>query len=340
MKIFGIYTLANDVVYDQLVALLNSIERNISPEIPVCIIPYNQQLDLIAEEIKSRANVSLFEDWESIQRWDEFVNQVWDAHPRAKESQLTRPGWYKGFVHRKFAAFDGDFERFIFYDADSLVMKPINDVLTKLDRYDLVFDDWEHAKPEAATDINLELAQSATNIAEAQLRSRIHCNSFFGSHQGLFGSDELNNLMHHLIEKREVAWINKKFWWSSSALFNYMTIDSKYSIFNYTLSSNGQDKTGNCANADSFVNIDNILYNQEDLKPIHRIHYMSYPASDFARLCCGEDVNIRYQEEFLYYRFLKQPEQKPQQLKPPTVTAKTNQLIKKVMKKIKRTIAQ
>jgi hypothetical protein len=35
----GIYTLANDVVYDQLVALLNSIEANVSPNIPVCIIP-------------------------------------------------------------------------------------------------------------------------------------------------------------------------------------------------------------------------------------------------------------------------------------------------------------
>ncbi|MCX7596530.1 MAG: methionine synthase, partial [Fischerella sp.] len=34
MKPFGIYTLANDPVYDQLVALLNSIERNVSAEIP------------------------------------------------------------------------------------------------------------------------------------------------------------------------------------------------------------------------------------------------------------------------------------------------------------------
>ncbi|BCX09192.1 MAG: hypothetical protein KatS3mg066_3051 [Fischerella sp.] len=91
MKTVGIYTLANDAVYDQLVALLNSIERNISPDIPVCIIPYNQQLKLITEEIKSRPNVSLFENWESIQRWDNFVNQVWDAHPRTQESRLTRP---------------------------------------------------------------------------------------------------------------------------------------------------------------------------------------------------------------------------------------------------------
>ena len=43
----GIYLLANDVVYDQLVALINSIEVNYSPDIPICIIPFNDKLDLI-----------------------------------------------------------------------------------------------------------------------------------------------------------------------------------------------------------------------------------------------------------------------------------------------------
>jgi len=40
----GIYTLANDAAYDQLVALLNSIEANVSRDIPLCVIPYDAQL--------------------------------------------------------------------------------------------------------------------------------------------------------------------------------------------------------------------------------------------------------------------------------------------------------
>lgn len=147
MNNIGIYTLANDKTYDQLVALLNSIEVNVSPDIPICIIPYDDKLELVKQEIQSRKNVTIFDDPEALQRWDDFVNQVWDAHPRAKESKLNRPGWYKGFVHRKLAAFDGKFEKFVFYDADSLAMKHLNDVFAKLNSYDLVFDDWEHAKP-------------------------------------------------------------------------------------------------------------------------------------------------------------------------------------------------
>ncbi|MEQ8973540.1 MAG: hypothetical protein RIE73_24505 [Coleofasciculus sp. C1-SOL-03] len=47
MSSFGIYTLANDAVYHQLVALLNSIEVNVSPDIPVCVIPYDERLERV-----------------------------------------------------------------------------------------------------------------------------------------------------------------------------------------------------------------------------------------------------------------------------------------------------
>jgi hypothetical protein len=338
MQSFGIYTLANDAVFDQLVALLNSIEKNVSPEIPICIIPYNQQLNLVKQEIKSRKNVTLFENYDAIQMWDDFVNQVWEAHPRAKDSKLTRPGWYKGFVHRKFAAFNGDFEKFVFFDADSLAMKPIDDVYEKLDKYDLIFNDWEHAKPRAVTEVNLDLIEKVTQLSESDLRPKLHCDSFFGSKRKLFDSEELDVFKKGLIEKQEIEWIKGSSWWSSSSLFTYMTLHDNISMFNFTLSSNSQEKTGNCANADSFVNINNVLYNQDGLKPIHRIHYMSYSSSDFARLCNGEDVNIPYQQEFLYYRFLKQPEQRPKLLKSANFVLKTNRYIQKAVNKITRAI--
>jgi hypothetical protein len=339
MTSIGIYTLANDRVYDQLIALLNSIEVNVSSDIPICIIPYDNKLDLVKQEIRFRKNVTIFDNSQSLQRWDDFVNQVWEAHPRAKEPKLQRPGWYKGFVHRKMAAFDGEFEKFVFYDADSLAMKGLNDVFYKLNNYDLVFDDWEHVKPEHITDLNTEHIAKVKNYPEDKLRSRIHCNSFIGSHQNLFNSQELKDFKERLIEQQEIQWIKSKFWWASSALFNYMTIDTQYSMFNYTQSDNSQERTGNCANADKFVNINNVLYNQEGLKPIYRLHYMSYSSIDFARLCKGEDVNICYKDEFLHYRFLKQPELKPSDLKSPGVWSKTQRFLKKAVKKAQRTVA-
>ena len=133
-----------------------------------------------------------------------------------------------------------------------------------------------------------------------------------------------------------MKWINNV---SEAFLFNYMTLRGEYSQYNFTLSSDKQDRTGNCADTDSFVNINNVLYNEQGLKPIHRIHYMNYSSSDFARLSQGEDVDIRYKDEFLYYRFLKQPEQRPKQLKPPTNKVRMNRLFQKAVKKVKSTIS-
>ena len=65
----GIYILANDVVFDQLVALLNSLEVNGAKDIPVCIIPYDDRMAKVRVEIALRHNVTLFENTDSIDYW-------------------------------------------------------------------------------------------------------------------------------------------------------------------------------------------------------------------------------------------------------------------------------
>ncbi len=336
---FGIYTLANDVVYDQLVALLNSIELNVGADIPICIIPYDDRLDMVRKEVNSRQNVTLYDNYESIQRWEDFAHQVWAAHPREMQTRISRSGWYKGHLQRKFAAFDGNFEKFVFYDGDSLAMKVVTDVIEKLETYDFVFDDWEHIKPSSVAALDISLIEKSVQYTEADIRPKLHCSSFFGSKRGLFTAEEIEVMKQQLIDNKEVEWINGHGWWDDAFLFNYMTLRCDRPLFNFTLSPHGQDRTGNCANADTFVNINNVLYNQDGLKPIHRLHYMSYSAQDFARLSQGEDVNILYRDEFLYYRFLKEPQKKPQYLKQPSLITKSNRLIKKTIKKLQRTIA-
>ncbi|MBR8832376.1 MAG: methionine synthase [Chlorogloea purpurea SAG 13.99] len=338
METRGIYTLANDTVYDQLVALLNSIEKNIGEDIPVCVIPYNNNLEKTKKEINSRSQVKLFDDQASLQRWDNFINEVWPHHPQAS-ARLTRPNWYKGFVHRKFASFDGEFDRFVFFDADSLAMKPLQKIFKKLDDYDLVYDDWEHNERKFYTELDLDAIKKSTGMTEAQIRPQLHCDSFFASKRGLFPPSELEFLKKSLIDDNHIQWVYDRCWWSSSAIFNTLTLQSKYSMFNFTLSPDGGDRTGNCADADEFVEIDGVLYNKQGLKPLHRIHYMNYASADFTRLCQGEDVNILYKEIFLKYRFLKTPEQEIKQLKKPGLFVKGQRKLDKLISKVKKVFA-
>jgi hypothetical protein len=334
---FGIYTLANDVVYDQLVALLNSIDVNINSDCPVCIIPYNDQIDKVKQEIKKRSNVTLFDNYEYLKEWDNFVKEIWQVHPKAKESKFSRPPWYQGFVHRKFASFNGNFDNFVFFDADSLAMKPIENILKKLESYDLVFDDWEHSKRGESTEVNVAAVADYLNCNESDIYPQLHCDSFFGSKRGLFDTEKLNNLKEIVIEA-QVKGVRHRAWWSTSALFGYLTLLTNYSMFNFTLSPDPQDRTGNCADSDPFINQGNVLYNQEGSKPIHRIHYMNYSSAGFARLCQGEDVNIRYRDIFLHYRFLYEKEQKPRELKPVNLVTKAHRKVNNLSNKIKRSL--
>ncbi len=336
MEPFGIYTLANDAVYDQLVALLNSIETNVDPNIPVCVIPFDDRLNRVKEEIDLRPNVTLFQDQSSIDRWENFARQFVSAHPEAKRSNQSHPRWYRGKLHRKFVAFDGPFERFIFFDGDSLAMKPVTDVLARLETYDFVFDDWEHIKSQDHAALNIPLIEETGVFTESEILPNLHCSSFFGSKHGIFGIEELAVLQKRIAEQGEAAWVNSQGWWDDAFLFNYMTLRSNRPLFNFTLSPDGQERTGNCANTDPFSTVNQVLYNEQGLKPIHRIHYMGYSAADFTRLCQGEDVDIRFKDIFLHYRFLKQPEQRPLVLKSPNLLTKTNRLIQRAIKKLLR----
>lgn len=338
MQPFGIYTISSDMVYDQVIALLNSIEVNVGSEIPVCIIPYNEVPQRIKQEISARPNVTIFEDWDAIRRWDEFAEEVWAAHPRANRTDLPLPGWYRSHVHRRFAAFDGPFEKFVVFDADTLVMKPLDDVIEKLNTYDFVFNDWEHIKPEAVAALNISLIEKTGLYGRDEVRSKLHCGSFFGSKRGIFNPQELAELKKRLIEDREIEWINGKGWWDDGFLLSYLTLRSDRPLFNFTLSPNAHERTGNCADADPFVNIDNVLYNQDGMKPILRIHYMNYSSKDFARLSQGEDVNIPHRDVFLHYRFLKEQQNKPQKLKPASLLVKTQRRTQQMVHKVKKTL--
>jgi hypothetical protein len=334
MQNFGIYTLANDVILDQLIALLNSIGVNVGPNIPVCVIPFDDRLDRVKAEIKTRNNVMLFQDQSSIDRWEKFACEFASAHAQANPSQSSHPRWYQGKLHRKFVAFDGPFEQFVFFDGDSLAMKPCADVFERLENYDFVFDDWEHAKPVANAALDIPLIAGTGLFSESEIREQLHCSSFFGSKRGIFDPESLNALQHRITHQGEAAWVNSQGWWDDAFLFNYMTLRSERSLFNFTLSPDGQERTGNCANSDPFINIDQVLYNEDRLKPIHRIHYMGYSSTDFARLCQGEDANIRYKDIWLHYRFLNHLEQRPTSLESPDVLTKATRFFRKVTQQV------
>jgi hypothetical protein len=306
----GIYTLANDVVYDQLVALLNSIEVNGGRDIPVCVIPYNDRLDKVRAEVAARKNVTLLEDKAAIARWEEFGTRTWNAHPRALKlwKECGLPAIYRLERHRKLCCLDGPFDKFIFFDGDTLLMKPLDDVYQKLDEFDWIANDFQH-KSELKYIFDWSEDKLKTIFPFENIHNRVFCSGWFASKKSVFNDAMLENILTNLEagEADALAWAD-----SDQTVINYLVIKSGISYDNYTYHEN----IGNHCSS-KFDVVDNILYSHG--RRLTYLHYMSVPSSSFTRLCGGEDVDIPYRDVFLHYRYLKSPEARPKTLTRPSV---------------------
>jgi len=315
----GIYILANDVVYDQLVALLNSIEANAGRKIPICVIPYNDQLDKIKAEIASRDNVTLFEDSDSIAYWENFGSRIWKAHPRALKlwQEYGFPANYRIERHRKLCCLDGPFDKFIFFDGDTLLMKSLDDVYQKLDEYDWITNDFQYK-----SDLNYIFNWPEDKLKDIftieNISTRVFCSGWFASKKGVFDDATLAKLLENLEagEADALAWAD-----SDQTVLNYLVLQSGISYYNYAY----HGAATGCHWSSKFDVINNILYDQG--QPLTYIHYMSISSSDFARLCSGEDVDIPYRNVFLYYRYLKSPENCPQSFIRPNLLMRLQKFI-------------
>ncbi|MEG3859287.1 Npun_R2821/Npun_R2822 family protein [Microcoleus sp. herbarium12] len=308
----GIYILGNDVVFDHLVALLNSLEVNGAQDIPVCIIPYDDNLKKVRSHFSSLHHVTLFENTDSIQFWEDFATQVWTSHAKAQKIWQAK-GWKPVHclgMHRKFCCFDGPFDKFIYFDADTLLMNSLDYIYQKLDEFDLVANDFQYK-----SDLNYVFDLSSQKLAEIfsidRLQSQIFCAGWFASKKGIINRNNSGKMLEYLTSgEAEILSLRG----TDQPLFNYLVARCKISFYNFAYSRSEQ-VTGNHWSS-QFDVIDSILYDRG--RRLTYLHYMSISAAKFTRLCAGEDVEIPYRDVFLHYRYLNSPETRPK-LAPPNL---------------------
>ena len=302
----GICTLANDRVYDQLIALLNSIEVNGGKDLPVCVYPYDDNTERIRAEIAQRPNVELFDDREVIDLWDNFAKSAWEPHPTAKERWLKAgsKGYHRFGTHRRYCAFDGPFDRFIYMDGDTLLMSPLDRVFAQLDNYDCVVYDFQHK------DITHVYEVTSPKLLEIfpqeRLNQEIFCSGFYASKIGLFDENQRDWLVEQLrAGEAEIFYPMAP----DQTIVNYMMMRSNFSIYNLAIQFPKEERTGCCVTSPHFQALDNILYDKG--KRLTYLHYIGLSSSLFTRLCSGENLDFPYRDIFLHYRYLYQPSQRP-----------------------------
>jgi hypothetical protein len=83
----GIYITANDRVIEQAIALLNSIRLQDS-DIPVVLIPYDDNYQAIAKILQERYGVQLYPDLQFIDRLSNQLHQIFGENFFARPINL------------------------------------------------------------------------------------------------------------------------------------------------------------------------------------------------------------------------------------------------------------
>ncbi|MGB3190727.1 MAG: Npun_R2821/Npun_R2822 family protein [Limnoraphis sp.] len=317
----GICTLGNDIVYDQLVALLNSIDTILGSETPVCIYPFDDQLEKIKAEVEKRPNVFIYEDTDSIQRWDEFMAV---ASPASVKRNYRIYGG-----HRRFCAFDGPFDRFVYLDADTLVMNSLDRVFDALENYDCVTYDFQHLDPKMIYNVESPLLFKV--FSPEQVRLEIFCSGFFASKKGLFPSQQREWLLSQLKNSEsEILYPT-----GDQPVLNYIFMRSKLPIYNLAHHLPNSEKTGNSVTSSHFEAQDHILYDKG--KRLTYLHYIGIAPRVMQAVCRGENIEFPYRDIFLHYRYLHKPEKRPVFTSPgvPYNYSPKPSLFKRVLRKLK-----
>jgi hypothetical protein len=324
----GIYALVNDRVFDQLVALLNSIEANYSKEIPVCVIPYDNKMEKVKAEVEKRRNCSIFSNADSIQTWEDFAKKAWSFHPNASENMWGR---HKLGVHRKLCAFDGPFERFIFFDSDIIVMQPLDFIFVRLDDSDLVVYDFQHKDPKHVFNVSSEKLYKLFD--KERIKKEIFCTGFFASKRTLIGDEDRDQILSSLRNSDSGALYPRA---AEQSLLNYAVMKLGCSVYNFAIELPRDERTGNSVTSGHFREEGHALYDKG--KRLTYLHYIGISPDVFKKVCTGENIVFPYRDIFLHYRYLHEPDKRPNFKGRPKRYDQLPGLLNRILRKIKSCI--
>ena len=303
----GICTLANDYVYDQLVALLNSIEAVYGTAMPVCIYPYDNRLERTLALIRDRPQVQIYADTESMQQWDDWARDAWDTCPTARAiwAKAGSSGYHRFGTHRRYGAFDGPFDRFVYMDADTVLLRPLDALFAALEQVEFVAYDFQHR--DLSHVYAAESAKLASLFTSEQLQTQIFCSGFYASKRGIFPPEKRQELLTQLSAgDAEILYPMAP----DQTLLNYMVMRSPLSYQNLVFTLPSEQVTGNSVTSSHFEVHDHHVYDHG--KPLIYLHYIGVSSRRFAELCDGQNVIFPYRDLFWHYRYWRSLDEPPE----------------------------
>ena len=273
----GIYITANDKVTEHAIAFMNSI-RFYDPDVPVVMIPYDDNYQKIAKILGYHFGVTVYSDLDFIERLSQKLYAIFGNGFFARPNQF-----------RKQACWFGEFEEFLYIDTDIVVFEKIIDNLDYLQKYDFLCCDYQHSGGIANVFSPTVIEQGV--FSEAELKD-IFNGGFWASKKNLISEQDLYDTFTECAAHPEYFDFSQKT--SDQPIINYMMLKKIPQRFNLVYK-NGK-APGSWAGSKHFEQKDHILFDPNSNQNLQYLHWAGIKIQP----------GCPYWDIWKYYRYLNE----------------------------------
>lgn len=249
----GVYIVANDKVCENAIALLNSIRLH-NAEIPVYLIPFNDDYQKVATQLQQSPGVKIYPDLAFLNQFTEKIGTIFDRDFLALPNKM-----------RKLVAWFGPLDEFLYIDTDIIVFEDVANSLNYLDDCGFICCDYHH-RSEGLKNVFAPDIRERGIFTEEQLGD-VFNSGFWGSKKSAITQARMVELLQECAQHREYFDFSSGV--TDQPILNYLILKQIPQRCNLVKTPEGSP--GSWAGSKHFRDRNWILYDQE--KPLKYLHW-------------------------------------------------------------------
>jgi hypothetical protein len=253
----GIYIVANDRVYDPAIALLSSLRLH-NPDIPVYMVPFDQNYEQIGAVLSENFEVQLFPDLSFL---EQLTQDIADIFPR---DFLKLPN-----KMRKLAVWFGPLDEFVYIDTDILLFQSIQTSLDYLQNADFFACDFQQ-KGRGLAEVFTQTVVEQNLFTETQLQD-VFNSGFWGGRKGIFTYEQMLEILQECGEHRE--YFDFSTGTTDQPILNFLVLKAVERRLNITKVN--PNEPGSWAGSSHFEEKERLLYDGD--RPLRYLHWAGTP---------------------------------------------------------------
>ncbi len=275
----GVYIVANDRVGENAIALLSSLRLR-DPDIPVYLIPFDDDCGAIAPRLAELYNVQLFPDLALLASLTDKIGEIFPRDFLALPNKM-----------RKLAAWFGPLDEFLYIDTDILFFTPVAETLAYLDQADFIWCDY-HFKG-GLEDVFSEVVPEQGLFSPEALQD-VFNSGLWGSKKSALELDQLYDLLRECAAHREYFDFSNGT--TDQPIMNYLVLKAIPQRLNIVKANPGEP--GSWGGSSHFEQRGDVLFDGD--RPLRYLHWAGTPMR----------TGSPYRDLWEHYRYRNDPQGK------------------------------